>query len=56
MEEKWEAFLRQGFPLAESVYYGSGSFKTQFTQVEKLGRQHEQGLMRTVVVDQLSHL
>lgn len=56
MEEEWEAFIRQGFPLAERVYNGPGGFKTEFTLIEELGRQREQSLMRTVVVDQLSHL
>lgn len=56
MEEEWEAFFRQGFPLAERVHYGPGGFKTEFTPIEELGRQAEQSLMRTVVVDQLSHL
>lgn len=56
MEDEWEAFFGQGFPLAERVYYGPGSFKTQFILVEELGGQHEQGLMRSIVVDQLSHL
>lgn len=56
MEEEWEAFFGQGFPVAERVYYGPGGFKTQFAPVEELRGQREQGLMRTVVVDQLSHL
>lgn len=56
MEEKWEAFFGQGFPMAERVYYGPGGFKRQFALVEELGGQREQGLMRTVVVDQFSHL
>lgn len=56
MEEEWEAFFRQGFPLAERVHYGPGGFKTEFALVEELGGQCEQRFMRTVVVDQLSHL
>lgn len=56
MVQEWEAFFGQGFPLAERLYYGLGGFKTQFTLVEELGGQREQGLMRTIVVDQLGHL
>lgn len=56
VEEEWEAFFWQGFPLAERVYHRPGGFKTELTLVEELGGQHEQCLMRTVVVDQLSHL
>lgn len=56
MEEEWEAFFGQGFPLAETVHYVPGGFKTQFILIEELGGQREQGLVRTVVVDQLSHL
>lgn len=51
MVQEWEAFFGQGFPLAERLYYGLGGFKTQFTLVEELGGQREQGLMRTIVVD-----
>lgn len=56
MEKEWEAFFGKGFPLAERVYYGPGGFKIQFALVEELGGKREQGLMRTVVVDQLGHL
>lgn len=56
MEEEREAFFGQGCPLAERVYCGPRGFKTQFTLIEELGGQRDQGLVRTVVVDQLSHL
>lgn len=56
MKEEGEAFLGQAFPLAEGVHGGSGGFSAQFPLVEELGRQKQQGLMGTVVVDQLSHL
>lgn len=56
MEDEWKAFFGQGFPLAQRVDYGPGSSDTQLILVEELGGQREQGLMGTVVVDQLSHL
>lgn len=56
VKKEWEAFFGQVFPLAEWLHCSPRSFKAQFTLVEELGRQREQGLMRTVVVDQLSHL
>jgi len=56
MEEEWEVFFGQSFPLAESLHYGPRCFKTQFILVEELGGQREQGLMRTVIVDQLCYL
>lgn len=56
VKKKREAFLWQIFPLAQRVCYCSGGLKTQFPLVEKFGGQCEQGLMRAVVVDQLSHL
>lgn len=56
MEEEREAFFGKGCPLAERLYYGPLSFKAQLILVEELGRQRDQGLVGTVVVDQLCHL
>lgn len=56
MEDEWKAFLGQGFPLAQRVDYSSGSSDAQLVPIEELGGQREQGLMGTVVVNQLSHL
>lgn len=56
MKKEWEAFFGQVLPLAERLHNSTGGFKTQLSLVEELGRQFDQGLMRAIVVDQLSHL
>lgn len=56
MEDERKAFLGQAFPLAQRVNHGPGSSDAQLPPIEELGGQHEQGLMGTVVVDQLRHL
>lgn len=56
VEDEWKAFFGQAFPLAQRVNHSPGSSDAQLPPIEQLGGQHEQGLMGTVVVDQLSHL
>lgn len=56
MEDERKAFFGQSFPLAQRVDYGPGSFDAKLVPIEELGGQREQGLMGTVVVDQLGHL
>lgn len=56
MKEEGEAFFGQAFPLAKGVCDGSGGLKAQFPLVEELRGQYQQGLVGTVVVDQLRHL
>lgn len=41
VEEEWEAFFGQGFPLAESLYFGLWCFETQFVFVEELRGQRD---------------